>query len=67
MIENEKKSNFLIAKEKADQVDSEIIQTLQDGESFRVEAGAGSGKTYSLNKVIEWIQTNKWKEYVQNK
>lgn len=57
----------LIAKEKADQVDSEIIQTLQDGESFRVEAGAGSGKTYSLNKVIEWIQTNKWKEYVQNK
>lgn len=67
MIENEKKSNFLIAKEKADQVDSEIIQTLQDGESFRVEAGAGSGKTYSLNRVIEWIQTNKWSEYVQNK
>lgn len=67
MIENEKKSNFLIAKEKADQVDSKIIQTLQDGESFRVEAGAGSGKTYSLNRVIEWIQTNKWSEYVQNK
>lgn len=63
----EKKSNFLIAKEKADQVDSEIIQTLQDGESFRVEAGAGSGKTHSLNRVIEWIQTNKWSEYVQNK
>lgn len=63
----EKKSNFLIAKEKADQVDSEIIQILQDGESFRVEAGAGSGKTYSLNRVIEWIQTNKWNEYVQNK
>lgn len=64
MIENEKKSNYLIAKEKADR---EIIQTLQDGESFRVEAGAGSGKTYSLNRVIEWIQTNKWNEYVQNK
>ena len=63
----EKMSNFLIAKEKADQVDSEIIQTLQDGESFRVEAGAGSGKTHSLNRVIEWIQTNKWSEYVQNK
>lgn len=63
----EKKSNFLIAKEKADQVDSEIIQTLQDGENFRVEAGAGSGKTYSLNRVIEWIQTNKWNEYIQNK
>lgn len=63
----EKKSNFLIAKEKADQADSEIIQILQDGESFRVEAGAGSGKTYSLNRVIEWIQTNKWNEYVQNK
>lgn len=57
----------LIAKEKADKVDREIIQTLQDGESFRVEAGAGSGKTYSLNRVIEWIQTNKWNEYVQNK
>lgn len=67
MIENEKKSNYLIAKEKADKVDREIIQTLQDGESFRVEAGAGSGKTYSLNRVIEWIQTNKWNEYVQNK
>lgn len=67
MIENEKKYNYLIAKEKADQVDKEIIQTLQDGESFRVEAGAGSGKTYSLNRVIEWIQTNKWNEYVQNK
>lgn len=63
----EKKSNFLIAKEKADQVDSEIIQTLQDGENFRVEAGTGSGKTYSLNRVIEWIQTNKWNEYIQNK
>ena len=67
MIENEKKSNYLIAKEKANKVDREIIQTLQDGESFRVEAGAGSGKTYSLNRVIEWIQTNKWNEYVQNK
>lgn len=67
MIENEKKYNYLIAKEKADQVDKEIIQTLQDGESFRVEAGAGSGKIYSLNRVIEWIQTNKWNEYVQNK
>lgn len=67
MIENEKKYNYLIAKERADQVDKEIIQTLQDGESFRVEAGAGSGKTYSLNRVIEWIQTNKWNEYVQNK
>lgn len=58
-----RKSNFEIAKAEADKVDTEIIKTLQSGHSFRVEAGAGSGKTYSLNKVIEWIQANKWKEY----
>lgn len=60
--ENEK-SNYQNAKEEADKVDELIISTLQQGRSFRVEAGAGSGKTYSLNKVIEWVQANKWNEY----
>lgn len=55
--------NFERAKAGADKVDEQIIETLQAGKSFRVEAGAGSGKTYSLNKVIEWIQENKQNEY----
>lgn len=60
-------NNYDFAKAESDKVDKEIIDTLQKGESFRVEAGAGSGKTYSLNKVIEWIQNNKLSEYVQKK
>ena len=55
------------AKAEADKIDAKIIDTLQSGCSFRVEAGAGSGKTYSLNKVIEWIQANKWSEYSRKK
>ena len=61
------KTNYQIAKEEADRIDALIIDTLQQGKSFRVEAGAGSGKTYSLNKVIEWIQANKWHEYNKKK
>lgn len=60
-------NNYDIAKLEADKIDNEIICTLQSGKSFRVEAGAGSGKTYSLNKVIEWIQANKWNEYSKKK
>lgn len=56
-------SNFQKAKEEADRVDQEIIQVLKEDKSFRVEAGAGSGKTYSLNRVIEWIQANKWTQF----
>lgn len=67
MSEMNEKTNFQIAKEEADRVDAQIIYTLQQGHSFRVEAGAGSGKTYSLNKVIEWIQANKWSEYRRRK
>ena len=51
----------------ADKVDAQIIETLKTGHSFRVEAGAGSGKTYSLNRVIEWIQANKWSDYSRKK
>ena len=52
-------ANYNLAKTEADKIDAQIIETLKSGHSFRVEAGAGSGKTYSLNRVIEWIQTNK--------
>lgn len=66
---NEKRHgiNYELAKDEADKVDEQIIKALQAGYSFRVEAGAGSGKTYSLNKVIEWIQENKWVEYSRKK
>ena len=67
MGEIKKGTNYTVAKENADQIDEEIIETLKKGQSFRVEAGAGSGKTFSLNKVIEWIQNNKWNYYNRNK
>lgn len=63
MIEVNERTNYQKAKEEADKIDVQIISVLQQGKNFRVEAGAGSGKTYSLNKVIEWIQDNKWNEY----
>lgn len=63
MTEVNKKTNFQTAKEEADKIDAQIIDIFQQGKNFRVEAGAGSGKTYSLNRVIEWIQDNKWNEY----
>ena len=67
MSENCHGANYERAKAEADKIDAKIIDTLQSGCSFRVEAGAGSGKTYSLNKVIEWIQANKWSEYSRKK
>lgn len=59
--------NYNLAKTEADKIDAQIIETLKSGHSFRVEAGAGSGKTYSLNRVIEWIQANKWSDYSRKK
>ncbi len=59
MSEEKNSSNFQKAKEEADKVEQLIISTLEKSKNFRVEAGAGSGKTYSLNKVIEWIQENR--------
>lgn len=60
-------TNYALAKAEADKVDAQIIETLEAGHSFRVEAGAGSGKTYSLNRAIEWIQANKWSDYSRKK
>lgn len=59
--------NYKKAKQEADRIEAEIIKTLREGFSFLVEAGAGSGKTYSLNKVIEWIDINKKEEFNKNK
>lgn len=61
------KSNYENAKEEADKIDDKIIKALESGKSFRVEAGAGSGKTYSLNKVIDWIQKNKNDDLIAKK
>ena len=49
--------------DEANNIDEKIIETLCAKQSFCVEAGAGSGKTYSLMKVIEWLQKNKSLEY----
>lgn len=43
----------------ADEIDALIIDTLKSGRSFRVEAGAGAGKTHSLMKVIDWLEQEK--------
>ena len=67
MCKENKKTNYDLAKAEADKVDEQIISALQAGNSFRVEAGAGSGKTYSLIKAIEWLQENKRVEYSRKK
>ena len=67
MSEDYARSNYDIAKAEADKVDAQIVETLKSGRSFRVEAGAGSGKTYSLNRAVEWIQANKWSDYSRKK
>lgn len=54
-------------KEKADAIDNHIIDVLKSGNSFIVEAGAGSGKTYSLLKVIDWLEQNKCQELKSKK
>lgn len=56
-------TNYELAKKRADETDEKIIEILKSGKSFRVEAGAGSGKTYSLHKVVEWIDKNKARDF----
>ena len=56
-----------MAKKEADLIDKNILEVLRSGQSFRVEAGAGSGKTYSLNKVVDWLQNNVEQKLLQRK
>lgn len=51
------------AIDEANKIDACIIEALVKGQNFLVEAGAGSGKTYSLIKVIEWLQENRWRHF----
>ena len=53
------------AVQRADELDALIIESLKNGENFRVEAGAGAGKTYSLMKVIDWIEKEKHKQFAK--
>ena len=54
--------NREIAEQRANELDAVIIDTLKSGKSFRVEAGAGAGKTHSLMRVIDWLQQEKRRE-----
>lgn len=58
--------NYKKAVEEADKIEENIISVLASGKNFRVEAGAGSGKTYSLLRVIEWLEKNKWSHFKKN-
>lgn len=55
MSEEPKRINYNLAKAEADKVDEQIIAALQNGNSFRVEAGAGSGKTYHFETYAPMI------------
>ena len=57
-------NNSTNAIEKANEIDNQIISIFKEGKNFKVEAGAGSGKTYSLMKVLIWIQENKLDDYI---
>ncbi len=54
------------AEQRANELDQLIIETLKSGKDFRVEAGAGAGKTYSLMKVIDWLEQEKRKEFAMH-
>ena len=54
------------AKQRANEIDRQIIETLKSGRSFRVEAGAGPGKTFSLMNVIDWLEDEKRREFIKN-
>ncbi len=53
------------AEQRANELDQQIIETLRAGHCFRVEAGAGAGKTYSLMKVIDWLENEKKKNFTK--
>ena len=54
------------AEARANEIDKHIINTVQSGRSFRVEAGAGAGKTYSLERVVDWLDHEKKAQFKKN-
>jgi len=54
------------AEFRANEIDKTIIETVESGRSFRVEAGAGAGKTYSLEKVVDWLDHEKKNQFIKN-
>ena len=58
-------NRYVQCKKEADNIDRSIIEKFKLGLNFKVEAGAGSGKTYSLMKVLSWIKENNYNNYVK--
>lgn len=56
---------FIEAKKLADKIDNDILERFEKGDNFKVEAGAGSGKTYSLMKILTWIKENNYLSYLK--
>lgn len=51
---------------KEEKIEDDIFKILRGEDvvrNFRVEAGAGAGKTTTLLNVVEWLEKNKWKEF----
>ena len=45
----------------------ELYGAIEQGKSFRLEAGAGAGKTYSLVKALQYIIERQGKELVRQR
>ena len=52
-------NSFAKTKEQADLVDEKIKGLIMARKHFIVEAAAGSGKTYSLNNIVSWLEKEK--------
>ena len=59
-------TNWEKAQKRAEEIDEQILNVLRSGKSFRVEAGAGAGKTYSLEKVVQCISDEQREEFARN-
>ena len=44
-----------------------VFTCFDDGRSFRLEAGAGAGKTYSLEKALRWLLALRGTELLRNR
>ena len=58
-MENKYTQSYIKAKEEADNVDVLIRECIKNHQHFLVEAAAGSGKTYSLNSTVDWLEKEK--------